>query len=146
MKEILNRRTGKSHERTSTSCDRERPPLMDIESKFTASKSNTQHNMAAEGIDSNTISQTPRREPSKLPTGIVAMSYFNKSNRGATIKRLTTRMRKGIELKPRDNASPPGGDKLRVTAGTFLQFNSDFQPAFWGQLLLKLDKVCVLLV
>lgn len=39
-------KTGKSHEGASASCDRDRPPLRDVESGFTASKSNTQRNVS----------------------------------------------------------------------------------------------------
>lgn len=38
---------------TNVSCDRTNKLIMDIKSVFTASKSNTQHNMAAKEIDSD---------------------------------------------------------------------------------------------
>lgn len=51
VKEIEKSKTSQ-HININTTCDRTHALIMDIQSEFTASNSNAQHNMAVEGIDS----------------------------------------------------------------------------------------------
>lgn len=66
--------------------------------------------MGDEGIDLNATLTDLATSHQRCGLEEEQRSYFYKSYGGATIKRLTRGMRKGIELKPWDDVFPPGGD------------------------------------